>query len=154
MTFVCIIALRNKTVAHTDTFFPPFDNANRRLSQQRLLRSRHFATMLTWRHTSHLFWNLGTFLVFSKNKSLRLPTTPKKSLHQKLTPQKIPCRFYTPIILICRLLFGQATQGKYSPNFPTQKNPGIENLTPQKQFFNHPCHLKSGVRKSVVVLLR
>ena len=50
MTFLCMIALRkNKTVAHT--FLPSFDNANRRLSQVRLLWSRNFATMVTWRHT-------------------------------------------------------------------------------------------------------
>ena len=66
MTFLCITALRNITVARTDTFFHRSTiNANGRLSQQRLLRSRHFATMVTWRHTSHLFWNLGTFLVVS-----------------------------------------------------------------------------------------
>ena len=66
MTFLPIIALRNKTVAHTDTFFHCSTiNANGRLSQQRLLRSRHFATMVTWRHKSPLFWNLGTFLVVS-----------------------------------------------------------------------------------------
>ena len=36
MTFLCMIALRkNKTVTHT--FLPSFDNANRRLSQVRLL---------------------------------------------------------------------------------------------------------------------
>ena len=50
MTFLCMIALRkNKTVAHT--FLPTFDNANRRLCQVRLLWSRNFATMVTWRHT-------------------------------------------------------------------------------------------------------
>ena len=38
----------NKTVAHT---FPlSFDNANDRLPQERLLRSRNFATIVTWRH--------------------------------------------------------------------------------------------------------
>ena len=89
----------------------------------------------------------------TKNKSLRPTTKAKKSLDQNLTPQKIPGRIYTPSY-ICRLLFDQATQGKYLPNFPTPKNPGIENFTPQKKFFNHPCHLNSGVRKSVVVLLR
>ena len=45
MNFWCMIALRNKTVAHT---FPlSFDNANDRLPQERLLRSRNFATMVT-----------------------------------------------------------------------------------------------------------
>ena len=34
-------------------------------------------------------------------------------------------------------------------NFPTQRNPEIENSEPKKSFdhpFDHPCHLKSGVR--------
>jgi len=89
----------------------------------------------------------------TKNKSLRFPTKPKKLPGPKVNPPKNPM----PNLhhdYICRLLFDQATQGRYLPNFPTQKNPGIENFTPQKKFFNHPCHLKSRVRKSVVVLLR
>ena len=50
MTFLCLIALRkNKTVAHT--FLPSFDNANGRLCQVKLLWSRNFATLVTWRHT-------------------------------------------------------------------------------------------------------
>ena len=36
------------------------------------------------------------------------------------------------------------TQKKYLPNFPTPKNPGIENFKPTKSF-HHPCHVKSGV---------
>ena len=45
MNLRCMIALRNKTVAHT---FPlSFDNANERLPQEILLRSRNFATMVT-----------------------------------------------------------------------------------------------------------
>ena len=36
---------RNKTVAHP--FLPSFDNANGRLCQERLSRSRNFATMVT-----------------------------------------------------------------------------------------------------------
>ena len=32
---------------------------------------------------------------------------------------------------------------KYLPNFPTQKNPGMENFKPKKSF-DHPRHLKSG----------
>ena len=45
MSFRCMIALRDKTVAHT---FPlSFDNTNDRLSQERLLRSRNLATMVT-----------------------------------------------------------------------------------------------------------
>ena len=49
-TFLCVIAPRNKMVAHT--FLPSFNNANGHLCQQRLLRFRNFATMVTWRHTS------------------------------------------------------------------------------------------------------
>ena len=48
MTFLCIIALRKKTVAHT--FLPSFDNANGPLGQERLLRSRNFATILHLRN--------------------------------------------------------------------------------------------------------
>ena len=44
VTFLCVIALSNKTVAHT--FLASFENANGLLHQQRLLRSRHFATMV------------------------------------------------------------------------------------------------------------
>ena len=54
MTFLCVIALRSKTIAHT--FLPSFDNANGRFCQERLLRSRNFATMVTWRHTSPLYY--------------------------------------------------------------------------------------------------
>ena len=50
MTFLCMIALRNKTVAYT--LLPPFDNANGRLCQEGLLRNRHFATMVTGNNTS------------------------------------------------------------------------------------------------------
>ena len=38
MTFSCSIALRNKTVA--DTFLPSSNNANGRLSQEVMLRSK------------------------------------------------------------------------------------------------------------------
>ena len=43
MTFRCIIALKNKTVAHT--FLPLFDNANGRLCQERLFRTTIFAVI-------------------------------------------------------------------------------------------------------------
>ena len=45
-----MIALRTKTVTHT--FLPSFNNANGRLCQEKLLRSRNFATMVTFRQTS------------------------------------------------------------------------------------------------------
>ena len=41
---------RTQTVAHF--FLPSLDNAYGRLCQERLLRSRRFATIVTWRHTS------------------------------------------------------------------------------------------------------
>ena len=44
MTLLCMIALRNKIVAHS--FLPSFDNANGRLCQERLCRSRNCATTL------------------------------------------------------------------------------------------------------------
>ena len=47
MTFLCMTALRNKTVAHT--FRSSFDNANGRVCQERLMRSRNFATVVTCR---------------------------------------------------------------------------------------------------------
>ena len=42
--FLCI-ALRDKTIAHT--FLPSLDSANGRLCQEKFLRSRIFATMVT-----------------------------------------------------------------------------------------------------------
>ena len=53
VSFLCmILSLRIKTIAHA--FLSSFDNANGFLCKQRLLRSRNFATMVTWRHTSPL----------------------------------------------------------------------------------------------------
>ena len=46
LTFLCMIALRNKTVPHS--FLLSFDNAlNGRPYQERLLRSKKFASMVT-----------------------------------------------------------------------------------------------------------
>ena len=42
--------VKNKTVGHT--FLLSFDNTNGHFCQDRLLRSRNLATMVTWRHTS------------------------------------------------------------------------------------------------------
>ena len=53
MTFLCMITVKNKTVGHT--FLLSFDNTNGHFCQDRLLRSRNLATMVTWRHFSHLF---------------------------------------------------------------------------------------------------
>ena len=44
MTFLCMIALRNKTIA--EAFLSTFDNANGRLCQERLLTFRNLATMV------------------------------------------------------------------------------------------------------------
>ena len=54
ITFLWMIALRNKTLAHT--FLPSLDNANGRICQERKFRSRDFVTMVTWRHTSPFHW--------------------------------------------------------------------------------------------------
>ena len=50
---LCMTALRNKMAA--DTFLQSFDNTRGCLCQERLLRFRNFATIVTWRHTS-LHW--------------------------------------------------------------------------------------------------
>ena len=41
-------------LAHT--FLPSLDNADGRLCKERLLRSRNFASMVMWRHTSLLYY--------------------------------------------------------------------------------------------------
>ena len=53
-TFLCMIAPRNKMVAHT--FLPPFNNANSHVCEQRLLRFKNFATMVTWCQTSPRYY--------------------------------------------------------------------------------------------------
>ena len=45
MTFLCMIVLRNKTVAHTSVLL--FSNVNGSLCQERLLRSLNLAAMVT-----------------------------------------------------------------------------------------------------------
>ena len=50
LTFLSVIALRNKTVVHV--FLPSFNNKNGCLHQERLFRSRNLAAMVTWRHLS------------------------------------------------------------------------------------------------------
>ena len=45
LTFLCMIALGNKAVPHN--ILPSFDNANGRPYQERLLRSKNFASMVT-----------------------------------------------------------------------------------------------------------
>ena len=53
LTFICMIALRNKTVAHF--LIPSFDNANSRLCQERVLGCRNFATVYFGNMTSHFY---------------------------------------------------------------------------------------------------
>ena len=53
VSFLCMIVLRNKMVAHN--FLPLFNNANSRLCQERLLSSRNFAPMVTWHHPSPVY---------------------------------------------------------------------------------------------------
>jgi len=83
MTSMCMIALRNKTVAHT--FLPSFGNTNGRLYQERLLRSRNFATMVTWHYTSPLYcfilcvclWlKQAGFQMMARNEIVRGVTLP------------------------------------------------------------------------------
>ena len=56
MTFLCMIELRNKVVAHAMYFSSLFANANNYLCQERLLRSMNFASMVIGHdHTSPLY---------------------------------------------------------------------------------------------------
>ena len=85
MTFLCIIALRNKTVFHT--FLPWFDNVNGRLCQERLLRSRNSATMVTRYHTT-LFYSGWLFYLHpmrwnSQNKPIKRKSWSSSSNHLK-----------------------------------------------------------------------
>ena len=63
MTLLCLIALRNKTVVHTN-FLPSFYNANGRLCEEGMLRSSNLATMVTWRQTSPLYCGWCSVLSF------------------------------------------------------------------------------------------
>ena len=56
MTFLCMIELRNKVVAHTMYFSSSFGNANNHLCQEKLLRSMSFASMVMGHHTSPLYF--------------------------------------------------------------------------------------------------
>ena len=58
MTFLCIVALKNKMAPHT--FLPWFDNVNGCICQETLLRSRNFATMVMQNHTT-LFYSRWLF---------------------------------------------------------------------------------------------
>ena len=63
MTLLCLIALRNKMVVHTN-FLPSFYNANGRLCEEGMLRSSNLATMVTWRQTSPLYCGWCSVLSF------------------------------------------------------------------------------------------
>ena len=67
-------------------------------------------------------------------QTLRLTANPpRKNPGPKFNPNKIPCRFFGPWKLQNTLPNpNQATQNKYIPNVPTQKNTGIENFEPKK----------------------
>ena len=90
--------------------------------------------------------------------SVRLPTKPKNSLGQKLTPKKSHAEFPNLKIFQKALIkWYNMRQSqyfsisfnihpkKYLPNFRIQKNPGIENFKRKKKTFDHLLHLKSGV---------
>ena len=68
MTFMYMIAIRNKTVAHA--FLPSFDNTNGRLYQERLLRSRTFATMVMSHYISPLYWFILLVFAYDSNKQV------------------------------------------------------------------------------------
>ena len=68
MTFLCVIAHQEQNEAHTS--LPSFDNSNGRLCQERLLRSRNRATLVTWRHT-FLYWAKKKVL---EKKELKMTT--------------------------------------------------------------------------------
>ena len=54
----------------------------------------------------------------TKNKSLRLPTKPKKSLDQKFTPKKIPGQIYTPTIFADYCLIKPPKENTYQIFLP------------------------------------
>ena len=64
-----LIALRFKKVAHT--FLPSFDNGNGSLCLKILWRSRHFATMVTWRHSFSLSKHVDQLKLRNYIQSLR-----------------------------------------------------------------------------------
>ena len=70
-----LIALSHKTVAHT--FLPSFDNGNGRLCQERVLRSRNFATTVTLRQAS--LYNSSNVLAFSHCFALPIKSVLNKS---------------------------------------------------------------------------
>ena len=89
MTFRCLIAHRNKTVAHT--FLLSFVNGNEPLCQEQYLRSRNFATMVTWRHASLYF---SEFLWVS--------------WCERVFSQTVKKQWVCEIILLCVLLPGRS----------------------------------------------
>ena len=103
------------------------------------------------------------------DESLGLPTKPKKSLDQKLNIKTSATQVWlyfihrttwpgyagttmnlhiVNILNTPKNLYLQCKSShpkKYLLNFPTPKNPGIENFKPPPKFFDHPRHLKSRV---------
>ena len=86
MNFLCI-ALGDKTIART--FLPSFDTANDRLCQEKLLRSRIFETMVTWRYTSPLCSDLDELF----NRRLHWMTNCANSLRAG-SPVRIRGKFW------------------------------------------------------------
>ena len=75
MTFLCIIALRNKTVSHAFLWW--LDNVKGRLCQERLLRSRNFATMVMRYHTTLLYSRWLFYLLLMQWNSQNMPIKRK-----------------------------------------------------------------------------
>ena len=63
MTFLCMIALRDKTVVHT--FLPSFDNANGRLCQETL---SNLEILLLWQHdiTTSLLYSSLNLMIYTE----------------------------------------------------------------------------------------
>ena len=56
LTFLCMIALRNKTVVHTFVHRSTMQMIDR-LGQENIVGAKNFATTATWRHTSPLYYH-------------------------------------------------------------------------------------------------
>ena len=83
-----------KTLAHT--FLPSFDNANGHLCQERFLRSRNCATIITGRHISPLFssdsggWGKGGGRCLQGN----LWYSPPASMTSRLTSVRMASKVF------------------------------------------------------------
>ena len=90
LTFLSMIDLKNKTVAHV--FLPSFNNKDSCLRQERLLQSRNVATMLAWSQMSLCCrWGQSHFFLKSDTSLIR---------HLELVP------WYSSVIFLRSLRHG------------------------------------------------